>query len=197
VNKSTTGSVTQWIQKARGTDSEDAANQIFRLYFERLAGFARRKLNAVPPQRADHEQVALTAFASFFRVLKQDRYPNLADRDDLWQILADIVQKRAIDEARHHGRAMRDATKETSYEIAELPLPEPSPELAVQFADEREHLLRQLDDHDETGVHRQVAELKLKQYSNLEIAEETKISLRAVERKLRNIRRIWVDLDQQ
>lgn len=65
--------------------------------------------------------------------------------------------------------------------------PDPSPEFAVELAEEYHRLLDALGD-DEL---RRVAVRKVEGYSNQEIADEIRRSVATVERKLRLIRQIW------
>src|SRR5262245_9951905 len=80
-----TGSVSLWLERLRAGDAA-AAQPIWERYYERLVRLARRRL----PTRirsADEEDVAQSAFHSFFRAVEQGRFPALADRDNLWAVL--------------------------------------------------------------------------------------------------------------
>ena len=57
---------------------------------------------------ADEEDVALSAFDSFFRSAEQGRFPRLSDRDDLWQILVLVTTRKAVDLRTYEGRDKRD-----------------------------------------------------------------------------------------
>jgi len=61
--------------------------KLWERYFRRLVGLARKKLRAAPRRAADEEDVALSAFDSFCRGAKLDRFPQLHDRLDVWQLL--------------------------------------------------------------------------------------------------------------
>ena len=63
----------------------------------------------------------------------------------------------------------------------------PTPEFAVEVADELRHLMSQLPDDKLRGM----AHYKLEGYTNQEIAEQLTTSLRSVERGLKLVRRIW------
>src|SRR5271165_6376539 len=62
----------------------------------------------------DLEDVALSAFASFCRGVEGGRFPQLADRDDLWRLLVTITARKALHLARDErnqkrgGGAVRD-----------------------------------------------------------------------------------------
>src|SRR5262245_56875046 len=89
-------SVTIWLDKLRVGDSL-AAQKLWQGYFHRLVGLARAKLRSLPRRSADEEDVALSAFDSFCRGVEVGRFPKLDDRDDLWQVLFMITERKAMD----------------------------------------------------------------------------------------------------
>src|SRR5205085_5333543 len=103
----TSGSVSQWLSRLQGGD-RDAAEQLWARYFHRLVHLARGKLLAVPRAAADEEDVALSAFDSFCRRAEQGQFPRLADRDDLWQVLALLTVRKASDLVQHEACGKRD-----------------------------------------------------------------------------------------
>jgi DNA-directed RNA polymerase specialized sigma24 family protein len=88
-------SVSHLISELKAGDHA-AAQQLWQAYFERLVRLAREKLQGTPRREADEEDVALSAFDSFCRGAAQGRFPQLADREDLWQLLAVITTRKAI-----------------------------------------------------------------------------------------------------
>ena len=86
-------SVSHWIGQLRAGDPV-AAQHLWEGYFRRLVGLARGKLQSLPSRAADEEDVALSAFASFCRGVEGGRFPQLADRDDLWRLLVTITAAR-------------------------------------------------------------------------------------------------------
>jgi hypothetical protein len=66
-------------------------------YVRRLLGLARARVGGLPRRAADSEDVALSAFKSFCRRAEQDGFAQLADSDDLWQILALLTTRKAAD----------------------------------------------------------------------------------------------------
>ena len=97
-------SVTAWIDQLKLGDQE-AATQIWERYFEQLVTVARSKLEGAPTRAVDEEDVALLAFDSLFRGVKEKRFPNLDDRDDLWQLLLMLTERKAIDQKRRESSA--------------------------------------------------------------------------------------------
>jgi DNA-directed RNA polymerase specialized sigma24 family protein len=186
------GSVTGWIGRLKQGDPE-AAEQLWKVYFQSLVELARTRLRGIPRRAADEEDVALSAFDSFCRGAQRDRFPRLDDRDDLWQLLLLITVRKACDLASHERRPSRGAGRvRTLSDLAEWEADailgdEPTPELAAQVADEFQRLLGLLRDESL----RTVALLKMEGYTNEEIAAKLGCVRFTVDRKLKAIRRIW------
>src|SRR5438067_10802620 len=103
---SSEGSVSQWLSRLRAGDPS-AAQHLWELYFHRLVGLARVKLQGRPRRAADEEDVALSAFASFCRNAEAGRFPQLADRDDLWRLLVTVTERKAFNLVRDERRQKR------------------------------------------------------------------------------------------
>ncbi len=194
------GSVTIWIDAVRAGDQE-AARQLWRRYFESLVRLARSKLNSKAKGAADEEDVALSAFDSFYGGIAQGRFPDIADRHDLWRLLVTIAARKASNQNRWEsqqkrggGRVLCESDLIAGLEpeadgLAQVVGAEPSPEFAAMVADECARRLQGLPDESL----RQVALLKMEGYRNEEIAEHLGCGLRTVARKLEVIRKAWLD----
>jgi DNA-directed RNA polymerase specialized sigma24 family protein len=195
----TPGSVTFWISQLK-SGSGDAARPLLENYFHRLVALARARLIGLPRRAADEEDVALSAFDSFCRAAERGRFSDLNDRDDLWQLLVVITGRKACDLTNHERRqrrgggrvldeaAMLDAAAQSdSTPLARFQSREPSPDSALQTAEEFRRLLDALGDDDL----RAVALRRLEGYSVEEIALEMGRVPRTVKRWLRLIRQIW------
>src|SRR4029077_6763039 len=137
----------------------DAAQKLWERYFRRLVGLARKKLRDAPRRAADEEDVALSAFDSFCRGAEQDRFPQLHDRLDLWQLLVLLTDRKAFDLAQHERRQKRGggavldeaalpcfADSSTQHPaLDQIEGPEPTPAFAAQVAEECQRLLDCLD----------------------------------------------------
>ena len=77
--------ITQWIVQLQNGDAT-AAQRLWEIYFQRLVSLARAKLAVTPRRIADEEDVALSAFNSFFQGVEKGRFPQLADRNNLWRL---------------------------------------------------------------------------------------------------------------
>lgn len=188
-------SVTVWIHRIRDGDSL-AAQKLWEGYFHRLVALARAKLRAMPRRGADEEDVALSAFDSFCRGVEQGRFPKLDDRDDLWQVLLMITERKAVDLLQHEGREKRDWRRTHPADAANgafaVAGKEPDPGFAAEVADEVEHLLALLIDPEL----RTIAILKMEGHTNREIAAKIGKALPTVERRLRRIRSEWGSCDE-
>ena len=187
-------SVTKLIQKVKDHDPE-AAGGIWKRYFERLLPRARAKLQTGPARVVDEEDVLVSVFDRFFRAAGEGRFDRLNDRDDLWQILLMLTDRKVIDSQRHasaekrgSGHVIGESQMPVDLtELQELVDHEPTPEVVAIFNENLSWAIHRLSD-DKT---REVAILKLEGYNNREIAEKLSISNSSVERKLRVIRTVW------
>jgi DNA-directed RNA polymerase specialized sigma24 family protein len=192
------GSVTHWIDALRSGDNE-AARKLWQRYFESLVRLARSRLRARARGAGDEEDVALSAFESFYTAVAHGRFPNLSDRDELWRLLVTITARKASDLDRHEsqqkrggGRVLQESalgasTAPESGGLAQVVGGEPTPEFAAMVAEECARLLNRLP----AESLRQVALLKMDGYKNEEIAARLRCGLRTVARKLEVIRKAW------
>jgi hypothetical protein len=101
-------SVTCWLGNLREGDLA-AAQPLWERYFSRLVVVARGKLKRVRRSTAgeDEEDAALSAFNSFCGGAARGRFPQLADRGDLWRLLVVITARKAMAQAHREGRKKR------------------------------------------------------------------------------------------
>src|SRR5262249_47639103 len=141
---------------------------------------------------ADEEDVVLSAFDSFYRGVARGRFPDLQDRDNLWQLLFVLTVRKVINLAKHErrrgGGRLVSLTDLEAERLEELLSMEPNPALAAQMADECRLLLGRLGD----DTLRSVALWKMEGQTNREIAEKLGCVESTVERKLRSIRSHWL-----
>jgi DNA-directed RNA polymerase specialized sigma24 family protein len=191
-------SVSQWLRLLQSGDPA-AAQPLWERYFHRLAGLARTKLEGRPRLGADEEDVALSAFASFCRGAEAGRFPQLADRDDLWRLLFTLTERKAQNLVRDERRQKRGggavlgesalvrAGDSSPAGLEQVSGREPTPEFAAEVAEECRHLLDRLDD----AELRAIAVWKMEGDSTPQIAARLGCALSTVERRLRLIRQIW------
>ena len=196
---SSSGSITCWIDLLKAGDPA-AAQKLWERCFERLVALARKKLRGIPRRAADEEDVALSALDSFCRGAKRGRYPQLADRDDLWQLLVLITARKAIDLVHYERRQKRgggavrgesallkaegSSTVAGMEQVADV---EPTPQFAAQMREECQRLLSMLTKPEL----RSIVLWKMEGCTTQEIAAKLGCVPRTVERKLYMIRNIW------
>jgi DNA-directed RNA polymerase specialized sigma24 family protein len=193
-------SVTFWMTQLKAGDAA-AAQKLWEGYFHRLVALARQRLRGSRRREADEEDVALSAFDSFCRGAAGGRFPRLADRDDLWQVLVLLAARKALNQVEWEHRRKRGGGAVRG-ESAFLNLPnedsaaaglehvigrEPTPVFAAQVADECDRLLGRLGDPDL----RAIALWKMEGYTNEEIGQKLGCAVATVERRLQLIRKLW------
>jgi DNA-directed RNA polymerase specialized sigma24 family protein len=193
------GSVSQWIDLLQSGDPA-AVRPLWERYFGQLVLRARAALRGKANLGADEEDVALSAFDSFCRSAQQGRFPNLADRDDLWRLLMVFTARKAYrllrDAARHKrggGKVKTEAdlpdpqggTEEGC--LAQIVGREPTPEFAAQVVEECQRLFEVLPD----PALRAIALWQMEGLTVDEIAVRAGRSARTVARKLALIRELW------
>ncbi|HUQ71887.1 MAG TPA: ECF-type sigma factor [Planctomycetaceae bacterium] len=192
------GSVSRWIELLKAGDHA-AAQPLWERYFQQLVRLARTKLADGRRRAADEEDAALSAFDSFCRGAEAGRFPQLADRDDLWRLLVTLTARKTFDQVRDEHRlkrgggavvgqsALRIAGEQSPADFEWFVGREPTPEAASMVADECRRLLARL----KTDELRTIAVWKMEGYTNEEIAAKLDCAPSTVERKLQRIRGQW------
>ncbi|MFO0949699.1 MAG: ECF-type sigma factor [Isosphaeraceae bacterium] len=196
-------SVTEWIGGLKGGDP-DAAQKLWERYFASVVRMAGRKLRAARHAGtvADEEDAALSVLNSVFDGLSRGKFPQLADRDELWRLVVVITARKAQSQVRDARRQKRgagrtrvesdlaDADADDGAILAGVIGSEPSPEFAALMAEEVQTRLAALGE----GELRRVAELRLEGYEVEEIAGRLGCGTRTVKRRLARVREAWQDL---
>lgn len=192
--------VTMWLARL-GEGDDQAADVIWKTYFEKLVRYARRKMEGARGRTSDEEDVALSAMFSFCRGMEAGKFERIEDREDLWKLLVTITARKACAHRRREMAAKRGGGKirgESAFErpgggsdqargIEEYLGTEPSMELADGVVESCREMLDALGD----PMLRQIAVWTLEGYSTREIAERLGCVRRTVERKLERIRERW------
>jgi DNA-directed RNA polymerase specialized sigma24 family protein len=189
-------SISHWIAGLKAGEP-DAAQRLWDGYFQRLIALARSHLGVVACGGADEEDVAQSVFKSLCLGAERGKFPQLSDRHNLWTLLVAMTAYKSRDLIRHErclkrggGRVLDEAALAGGDEplggLDDLVGHEPTPEFAVQVAEQYQMLLARLN-----HVERRTAELKLQAFTNQEIANQMDCGLRTVERRLCAVRRAW------
>lgn len=194
---SSENSVSHWIEGLKQGDPQ-AAQPLWEKYFQQMVNLARGRLRGLPRRMADEEDVALSAFDSFCRGVERGNFPRLDDRNDLWQVLVMITARKASDLVQHERRQKRGGglvrgesvfgprEDQGGGGLQEVVGAEPTPEFAVQVAEEMEKMLELLGDE----TLRKIALWKLENCTHQEIASRLGVSEETIRRKLHRIKRI-------
>ena len=165
-----------------------AAQKLFDRYVNQVMKMARNHINRRLAGRVDAEDIVQSVFRTFFQRARKGQF-HVEGADDLCKLLARITVRKTFRQIAYHKRAKRDAGAESSQGDAtqEVLLNKlesgPSPDEAAAFLDYLEHFLGQLRPED-----RQILELRMEGYNNMEIAEKLGISDRKIRRLLERMR---------
>jgi DNA-directed RNA polymerase specialized sigma24 family protein len=201
------GSITRWLDGLKSGEP-DAADAIWRRYYQRVVAVARRRLQAGPHQAVeDGEDVALSAFQVLYAGAARGQFDRLRDRTELWKLLAAIAAKKVLQHRRWHGRLKRggqvdrasapyqehgDADAEADV-LALIADNAPTPDVALILRERLQELLDALPD----AIHRRIAEWHIEGVSNTLIARDLGCAVRTVERKIENVRLIWEQICEE
>ena len=197
-------SVSELLERLQQEDSEPV-RVLWNRFIGRLINAAHRGLRDFPRRAVDEEDVALSAFESFVRGARERRFDKLESREDLWQLLAMLAERKAIDtlkrelaQKRGGGKVrgesvfenlLSDASAGGIGQIADPSPASPGQEAVDVFTTEVRDRLNALQDASLANV----AMAKLEGLENREIAQRLDMALRTVERKLQLIRRKWTE----
>jgi DNA-directed RNA polymerase specialized sigma24 family protein len=196
------GSVTRLIIDLRCEEPavrEVAARLVWGRYFRELLVLARNHLSARIRCREDEEDVLQSMYKSFCVRQRRGDF-DLANRDELWNLLVRITLRKARNAANRHRQGRRDVRRETRKSGAEdshangtgtvldqIDFDGPTPAEAALLNEALERRMKLLSE----APLRQIAHWKLEGYTNAEIAAELRCTQRTVERKLERIRFYW------
>ncbi|CAN5569618.1 hypothetical protein BH10PLA2_BH10PLA2_36080 [soil metagenome] len=164
-----------------------AADAIFNRYATRLIHLVQSRLSPRLARRTDAEDVALSAWRSFFLGARNDRY-ELAGPGDLWRLLAGMTMHKLYHQVRFHQADRRSVDREQSpNEMSNAQFLAPDQRVGVEdelaLTEELEAIRKPLDDQS-----RRVFELRLQGEEIAAIARMTGCSERTIRRTLSRIR---------
>jgi DNA-directed RNA polymerase specialized sigma24 family protein len=202
----TEGSITRCLVDLKAGDHA-AAQRLWDRYFDKLVHLARTKIRATHRQGADEdeEDAALSAFDSFCAGAARGQFPQLADRQGLWQLLVVITARKALTQVQRRSRRKRGGGQGVGERAMPLPDgddlagldqligPDPSPDFAAMVGEQYLLLLTRLGDESL----RQIAIWRMEGYTNDEIAEKLGCARRTVARRIELIRKIWLDKESR
>jgi RNA polymerase sigma factor (sigma-70 family) len=177
--------VAQW----RGGDQQ-AAEELFQRYAERLLALARSRLSTRLTRHVDPEDVVQSAYRSFFIGARNGRYV-LERSGDLWRLLAAITLHKLQHQVERLTAGKRGVGRECPPGKDGSPFGqqvhavarEPTPAEAAALCDTLEQVFRGLE-----PLPRLVVEMRLQGYTLDEIADKVQRSERTVRRILDGVK---------
>lgn len=169
---------------------QQAANELFQRFANRLVGLARSRINPDLRRKVDPEDVMQSAFASFFRRHGAGEY-DVQSWESLWSLLTVITIRKCGFKIRYYRTQKRSAGRELSAVRYtedssihwEAVAKDPTPSHAAMLTETLEELLNPLE-----VIERQMLTLHLQGNTHEEIGLEVRRSERTVRRVLDRIR---------
>lgn len=169
---------------------EQAAAEIYDRYVLRLVNLTRRHMSGALGRRVDAEDVVMSAYQSFFRQAKDDRYV-LERSGDLWRLLVGITMNKLRSAIEFHSAGKRafDAEESIRLDPSQFRLmpqkvdKEPTPAEAVSLLEQLAAVTEGMD-----PLTKEIFERRLAGESIEEIAEGIQRSTRTVRRLLERVR---------
>jgi DNA-directed RNA polymerase specialized sigma24 family protein len=179
------GSITGLIGGMRLGD-DDAVRRIWQHYSPRLAALARQRLPVWLRRVVDGDDVANSAMFTLMTGLREGRFHDVEDRDDLWALLACITVRKAINQIKSATRRKRPPHSAVEPLDEGFAAPEPAPDLGLMAAERFDNLIDRLRAKDE--ILETIALCRFEGDSIEEIARWLGCSRHRVMRKLELIR---------
>lgn len=196
--KNEQGSISRAISLA-GEMDEQSAQLLWDRFFEKLCRFSSQKIYKRHRRLIDPEDVAGSAMFALMDGLKQGRFYNVKNRDQLWQMLVMIAARKAankrefLDRDKRGGKvtsgdsARDDQGMDNLREYIDKTV-DPAKFVEIEMTC-RELLLALPDDN-----YREIALMRLAGFTNREIGNKLECSTRTIDRKLVAIREEWKKL---
>lgn len=178
----------EWQTSIRGLQSgePDVLHRFYAKFGPMLRAVAAKRVSPQLQRRFDADDVVQSTFRTFFRRAQGGDFL-FEDNQRLWSLLCAITLTKLREKARFHQRQSRSAEREQpdcfngsgTTGADSLPADGPAPEAALEFSEELEHILSDLDEPE-----RRLIDLKLQDRTNDEAAEALGVSERTVRRML-------------
>lgn len=183
-----------WIQELV-SGNEEVVSEFWHEYAPSLQRLAQSRMAPALQRRLGPDDIAQSVCRTFLRRARLGEF-QLDKSDDLWRLLCAITLTKVRQHARFHLRKRRGLNREVSLGddssdsapgLADLAVSKgPTPDEAVAFADQMQHLLGMLDDEE-----RQLVQSKLDGLDSQAIASRLDCSERTVRRLLLKVRSRW------
>ncbi len=194
-------SVTQAISELRAGDHA-TIRFLWDRYFERVVKLARQELHNYPRRVADEEDIAAGVMQCLCNGVDRGKFPDLQKEGNLWSLLVVLTRNKVSDLLRRHFSQKRGAGKVRGDSVFASSDPpnaasgfdqflseDPPPDSLAEMNEELRRFMAMLKEKQL----KKIVEWKLEYYTNKEIADRLGIAISTVERKLKQIREIWLE----
>ena len=191
------GSVSYWLKELKTGDSL-AVEAIWYRYYQRVVELASRKMKVNPDRAVDGEDIAQLAMHRFCTNATLGCYPNLDDREQLWDLLVVFTLNRIRKHLRACNRLKRSGQHSQVFEFSQLEVLQDlqTPEAPTIMADMVDAWLNRLDQEDPSGQLKQIAIWSMDGISGSDIARILKKRKSFVLHQIRLIRLLWVECER-
>jgi hypothetical protein len=191
------GSVSHWLRGLKAGD-RSAVDAIWHRYYERVVQFAERKMKINPDRAVDGEDIAQLAMQRLCLNVSTGRYPDLDDREQLWDLLVVFTLNRIRKHLRACSTLKRSAAEADVLEFRRSQVFSDlrTPEAPTIMADMVQSWLDRLDLEDPSGQLRQIAIWCMEEISGSEISRILKKRKSFVLQQIRLIRLLWEDCEK-
>jgi DNA-directed RNA polymerase specialized sigma24 family protein len=179
----------------QGVESGDAASEaiLWNEFYEKLLRYleSRIRRRGIPTGLIDEEAVTASVLESVFKCAKQGRLENVQNWAELSQLLFAMTNRKFVDHWRRAtAQRVFPGMPPGSLSADGMAVPNAEiPEISLIYEEQLSRLMDLLPDE----LHRQIAVLKLADYTLAEISSEVNRAIPTVHRKWRCIRGIWAD----
>lgn len=188
-------SVSQLINVLQSKDDSLAQSELWQRYYAQLVGRVSQRLGRRYCGAADEEDVALGVMDSFFRGMKDKRFPDLRRREELWNLLLTIAYRKVTKHRKKEGAAKRGGGAVMNMTSLAGESRDDAPLLEAVDADASEEEIALAVEEMTEGlgdpILRTIAVRRLQGFTDKEIALELGVAERTIIRKRQRIQAIW------
>ena len=186
-------------QKLQSDLSDDYVAELWEKYYGRLKNSISDRVKRIRRPVASDSEIALSAFNSLVKGVKEGKFPELENESEMWRLLKTIAIRKANDTHKHLWASKRggkvgalgQADTENSERAGAI---DGAPAQQGQGSElEVEEMLSNLLERLPNDKYRDVVVLKLQGLNTLGIAEHLGTTTRTVQRMLNSVRSEWED----
>jgi DNA-directed RNA polymerase specialized sigma24 family protein len=187
------GSVTLLLGRLRLGET-DVTQDIFDIYFDRLAALGQTLLSHRHRKMSDGEDLAIEVLSKLFADAPTDHFPELKSRHDFWRMITDRLRKRAATQVTRENRLKRGGGQVSGESVFRTHDGCWDPTGIANVADTTANAISLLNDEligrFQDPILRNIVELLLQGFTAEEISSSIQKSRSTVYRKLEMIRDI-------